>query len=481
MSISLEQKLRAYVDAFNAQDEELYAPLIPNSAAADFLLGQIPLLDCPDETLERAYYFRWWTLRKHFRETPMGHVITEFLPPVPWAGPYNTIVCPAGHQLRETRWLRDADGWVTEYIDFWLGGHGQEMAYSTWLATAVWDYCQGRGIAPRPAWVDALAALYRRWEGKALGACGLFWSNDGRDGMEYSISGPGYRPTLNSYLCSDAAAIAKMAQALGQEALAREYAEKSAALKERINQLLWAGDFYKTIPAPINNSEAWTSRPAVASKHDVRELAGYLPWAYGVAVPGRAEAFRQLLTPEGFAAPFGPTTAERRHPRFMEHHDHECLWNGPSWPFATSQLLTACAKLLRSGEAQSAFTWTDYRRLLGQYAAAHTIRRPDGTVQSWIDEDLDPFDGHWIARDELAARGGPGQPYERGKDYNHSTFCDLVLSGLLGIAPDGRGGLTADPHLPPAWDNCRVEHLWYGGRFWRFQYDRAGWKMEPEN
>ena len=30
-------------------------------------------------------------------------------------------------------------------------------------------------------------------------------------------------------------------------------------------------------------------------------------------------------------------------------------------------------------------------------------------------------------------------PRERGKDYNHSTFCDLVTCGLVGVRPLGKG------------------------------------------
>ena len=48
---------------------------------------------CPDAELEETYYFRWWTFRKHIRQTPQGFVVTEFLAPVRHAGPYNTISC----------------------------------------------------------------------------------------------------------------------------------------------------------------------------------------------------------------------------------------------------------------------------------------------------------------------------------------------------------------------------------------------------
>ncbi|HKK19050.1 MAG TPA: hypothetical protein VJ952_10260, partial [Opitutales bacterium] len=100
------EKLKCYVERFNADDEEMYAN-IPNAQAYDFLKDNIPLFECPDEDFERTYYFRWWTYRKHVKQTPEGYVITEFLPKVSWSKKYNTISCPAGHHFYEGRWLHD--------------------------------------------------------------------------------------------------------------------------------------------------------------------------------------------------------------------------------------------------------------------------------------------------------------------------------------------------------------------------------------
>ena len=101
-------KLHLYVQRFNQQDEEVYINSSPNAEAEAFLAQQIPLLDCPDKTLEEIYYFRWWTFRKHIKNTCDGHIITEFLPRVPWSGAYNSINCPVGFHLREGRWLKDS-------------------------------------------------------------------------------------------------------------------------------------------------------------------------------------------------------------------------------------------------------------------------------------------------------------------------------------------------------------------------------------
>ncbi|MHC4626962.1 MAG: hypothetical protein ACYTDV_08280 [Planctomycetota bacterium] len=84
-------RFKHYVDQFNDGDEELYVQHIANDRAWEFLRANIPLFECPDKDIERTYYFRWWTYRKHIKNTPDGFVITEFLPDVPWAGKHNTI------------------------------------------------------------------------------------------------------------------------------------------------------------------------------------------------------------------------------------------------------------------------------------------------------------------------------------------------------------------------------------------------------
>ena len=94
---------RHYVEQFNRDDEELYLQHIPNAQAWKFLQANIPLFECPDKEIERTYYFRWWTYRKHIKQTPDGFVITEFLPQVGWSGKHNTINCAAGHHFYEGR------------------------------------------------------------------------------------------------------------------------------------------------------------------------------------------------------------------------------------------------------------------------------------------------------------------------------------------------------------------------------------------
>src|SRR5688572_18039132 len=63
---------------------------------------------------------------------------------------------------------------------------------------------------------------------------------------------------------------------------------------------------------------------------------------------GCESAWLQFSDPHGFSAPFGLTTAERRHPEFRSHGIGTCEWDGAVWPFATSQTLAALANALRN-------------------------------------------------------------------------------------------------------------------------------------
>lgn len=462
---------KKYIDQFNAEDEELYPQLIPNSRAWEFLSGNVPFFECPDRELERTYYFRWWTFRKHIKQTPDGFIITEFLPPVPWAGKHNSINCPAGHHFREGRWLRDPR-YLNDYSVFWFQKGGDPRRYSFWAADSLWaraavsgDFSQARQLLPD------LIKNYQAWEKSRQDANGLFWQEDGQDGMEVAIGGTGYRATINSYMYGDATAIARLAGLLGQAEVRQEYQAKAATLKSLLNTRLWdaQAQFYKV--APRNTNAAAPLRLA-----DVREEHGFTPWYFdGLPESHMAVAWRQLMDPKGFLAPFGPTTAEQRHPKFqVAYAGHECQWNGPSWPYATAMTLTALANLL-NGEPQSFATKADYMKVLDIYSRSHRLKRPDGKTVCWIDENLNPFTGDWIARTLLRQR--QQKPNERGKDYNHSTFCDLVISGLVGLRPQAGSTVVVNPLVPEnTWDWFCLDQVSYHGLDFTIIWDKTGKK-----
>ena len=320
-----------------------------------------------------------------------------------------------------------------------------------------------------PELLDPLVLDYRTWEKERLLESGLFWQFDVRDGMEESVSGSrtakNARPTINSYMFGNARAIARIAAVSGRAELEREFLAKAAGLKELVQARLW-------------DDRAAFFKPLLETGRvpDVREEIGFVPWYFGLPDTGRGfeEAWRQLTDPDGFRAPFGPTTAERRHPGFrIAFEGDDCQWNGPSWPFATSQTLTALANVLHEYD-QKVVTSRDYFDTLKTYTASHKLKLDDGRVIPWIDENLDPFTGDWLAR-RIKIRKGRFDG--RGDHYNHSTYCDLIITGLAGLRPRADDRVEVRPLLPEAtWDWFCVDRIKYHGRLLTIAWDRTGKK-----
>jgi hypothetical protein len=135
-----------------------------------------------------------------------------------------------------------------------------------------------------------------------------------------------------------------------------------------------------------------------------------------------------------------------------------CRWDGPSWPYATSMELTGVANLLHDYPAQSYITAADYRKLLSDFA---TLQHKDG--QPYIAETADGDTGKWIY-----------DGFNFSENYNHSSFNDLVLTGLLGIRPQSNDTLVLDPLVSPDWDYFALEDLPYHGHLMTILWDRNG-------
>ena len=486
-SILSYQDYKHYVDDFNQNDNELYKQYIPNAEVHSFLAENIPLVDLPDKTLEKIYYFRWWTYRKHVKHTQDGFVITEFLPDVSWAGKYNTINCPAAHHIYEGRWLRNPE-YMHDYLHFWLTGAGKGVrSYSFWIANAMWGF---QKVNPNDSFLGVhlplLQANYQAWESERKDpGMDLFWQVDDRDGMEFSASGrllndgvrkgsmAAVRPTINSYMYGDAKAISEMAAYLDQTEIAEAFKGTANILKEAVQNRLWNDSlqFFTVMPRTYNS----TTAPL-----NIREIIGYTPWYFNLPddTPEHAIAWVRLLDTTGFYAPFGLTVCERSHPYFeISYEGHACQWNGPSWPFSTTITLKALANFLNNYHNHGELSSDSYNTLLKQYAKSHAITMEDGTILPWIDENLNPFSGDWIARTRLKENENSqkeNKVLERGKDYNHSGFCDLIISDLIGLKPSSNPEIIVQPLIDPAWDWFCLDNVMYHGKPLSIIWDRDG-------
>lgn len=189
-----------YIDYFNTMEDENIFNAIPNSKAAEWMSKNVPLFDCPQDNFREMYYYRWWTLRKHIKRTPVGYGMTEFLVQRSYADRYNLIACAIGHHVMETRWLRDTT-YINQILNTWYHGNdGKAMQkmdkFSSWNPAAVYEAYKVNG---NRSFVDSLKPSleeeYARWQNTHRLDNGLYWQEDVRDGMEESASG-GRRKSL---------------------------------------------------------------------------------------------------------------------------------------------------------------------------------------------------------------------------------------------------------------------------------------------
>ena len=111
---------------------------------------------------------------------------------------------------------------------------------------------------------------------------------------------------------------------------------------------------------------------------------------------------------------------------------------------------------------QKVVTESDYFDLLETYVESQYYRgRP------YIGEYLDGATGYWLKGDQ-----------ERSRYYNHSTFNDLIITGLAGLRPRADDLLEVHPLLPEGkWDWFCLDRLPYHGKIITIIWDRTGDKF----
>lgn len=448
----------------------------------DWYSQQIPFFECPDREITTTYYYRWDLLTKHltYGSPNSGYSFTEFIDRPFWSGAYGAISCPAGFQLYEARWLR-SPRIAKDYLRYWFRTPGaQPRNYSTWLADSATAVDQ---IHPdRDQLVDLLPDLianFEAWEQRHfVPEVGLFWQTGHDDGMEFNINSrqtqdilrgaPSYRPSFNSYMWADARAIAHIARLAEQHDVAEKYSSKAESIKARMIELMWDPKRQFFFPVLKNDEQkdghqlraltrTYESGQFAGDPHG-RELIGYVPWQFGL-LRGNTSfdvAWKKLMDRDGFYADFGPSTVERNDPMFLLQKSC-CWWSGQSWPYATTQTLKGLANYLQSGGDQ--LTPADYVDLLGIYARSH---RKNG--KPYLAEALHPDTGSFEGHDG----------YNHSEHYFHSGYCDLVITGLIGLVPRNDSTLEIRPLAPSEWDFFALEDVPYRGYLLSIVWDKSG-------
>jgi hypothetical protein len=439
---------RAEPPALPLEEHRIAVDHFGNDAA--WYEGNIPFFEIPDPLLTRIFYYRWQVVRAHQRDLGrQGYISTEFLDDVGWQRePYASLNDASAFHIAEGRWLRNRR-YADDYIDFLYEGGGNDRHFSEGIAGAVWGrYLADGDAAGATRHLDAMRHIYNLWGDHFDFDRRLYWIEPLLDATEYTIAsidasdgkdgfrgGDAFRPSINAYMFDNARAIGWIAALAGDNATAADYAARAADLKAHVEADLWSpslGHFVDRYQKGNAFVRAWEPIRG-------RELAGYLPWAVDMVTtdPRFVPAWSHLLSPAELGGPRGLRTVEPSYQYYMRQYRYdaasggrECQWNGPVWPFQTSQTLTGLANLL-NGPPQTVASRSDYLRLLRQYAALHILGdHPD------VQEDYDPQSGKPIVG--LA----------RSHHYFHSGFNDLIVTGLAGLRPRADDMLEVAPLIP---------------------------------
>jgi hypothetical protein len=146
-------------------------------------------------------------------------------------------------------------------------------------------------------------------------------------------------------------------------------------------------------------------------------------------------------------------------PATQNHDDTNCChWDGVSWPYDTSMILTGLANLLQDYPAQTYVTNQTYNTLLSQFA---TLQHKNGVP--YIAEAANGDTGEWVY-----------DASDFSEHYNHSSFVDLVLTGLFGIKPQTGDSVQLKPLAPNSWSYFAVQNVPYHGHLLTVVWDRDG-------
>ncbi|KAF2033974.1 hypothetical protein EK21DRAFT_57469 [Setomelanomma holmii] len=450
---------------------------------APWYRDRIPFFESSDKDITDVYYYRWKIFRSHQRDLGLnGFISTEFLDDVSWqTNPWASLNDATGFHLLEGRWCRDRR-FKEDYAAFILGPNSNTRQFSESMGAAVWQGYLVDGVAADAiARLDQMQTVYNAWSDAFDTPKGLYYVEPIRDATEYTISsidasngtdgffgGFAFRPSINSLQYANAKAIASLAALKGgSDSIVSDYNSRAAAIKTRVQSSLWNSTFEHFIDRYQQNNDFVKYWNFIRG----RELVGYVPWTHSLPddTTEHAQAWKHALNTNQLLGPHGLRTVEPSYQYYMRQYRYdgtqpECQWNGPVWPFQTTQVISGLANFLNDypkGAAAGVVGAADHTKLLKLYAKLHYNPQRGGILD--LEEDYYPDTGY------------PVVGLKRSPHYFHSGYVDLVLSGLIGIRPSADDVLDVNPLIDASSITYfRADRVIYHGHEVAVQWDATG-------
>ncbi len=427
---------------------------------------------CSDPLIEKLYYHRAYVLRKNMLMPNLGALKWPTQSEGRWRSTWypNVISYGAAHQIREARWLADPQYW-TGHLRTWANNQKADHVYPShvtpagpsdgqytdWISSTAWDgYLVHADKAILSELVEKLAENVRGWQkvydpdGDGLLMVDSHWWT----GMEYQPSFFAFgdyrastdfnqpaapvnleRVDLTAYNFGNAVNVARIYKLLGQGDKAREFDDLAAKIAKAVGEKMWRKDkeFFYSLRADDD-------APA-----DVKEIIGVYPFYFGMLAPGAGfeKAWDSILDPGQFWTPWPVASVSKECPAYSqdgwpqaEGRSAACMWNGPTWPHANSIVMTAMARTLRSDrdlgkDKASSLSREKLWELFSSFTKAQY--RNQDPAYPWTGEYYNGESGAWKTAE---------------RDYNHSTWLDILIPELIGLVPRPDNVLEVDPLLP---------------------------------
>jgi hypothetical protein len=380
-----------------------------------------------------------------------------------------------GFHIGEGRWLRDRR-FSDDYLNHMYNG-GNDRHFTDYMADSTWTrFLVDGDRTTMIAHLDAMISLYEKWNDHYDNTKSLYWVEPLADATEYTISsidasggkdgfsgGQAFRPSINSYMWANFRAIANIASLAGRSDVSSSYAARASGLKKRFQDDIWND----TLSHFIDRHYQSTSFVKYWEPIRGRELVGFVPWMFGMPDNNSkySAAWKHLLNTNELRGSSGMRTVEPSYQYYMKQYRYdgatglrECQWNGPVWPYQTTQVLLGLANLLNN-YSQTVISKNDYLQELRTYTNLHYN---NGKLD--LEEDYEPD------------KPGPIVGLPRSHHYFHSGYNDLIISGLVGIRPQADNSIVVNPMLPANSDISyfRLQDVPYHGHTIAVQWDADG-------
>jgi hypothetical protein len=432
--------------------------------------ANVPYFDCSDPWVRKLFDHRAYVLRKNMLDPKLGRMQWPTQSEGRWRSPWypNVISYGAAHQVREARWLRDPKYWEG-HLRTWAENQKADGVYPShvtpkgpsvgqytdWITSTAWD---GHLVHPDKAFlarvVEKLARNVLGWQkiGDPDGDGLLMVDSHWWTGMEYQPSffyfsdyktskdfyQPEHKTTLErvdltAYNYGNAVAVARIYRALGRPGEAKAFDDLAARIAAAVTAKMWrpAKQFFYSLRAGDD---------AVA---DVKEVIGVYPFYFGMVPWGKGyeSAWASILDPEQFWTTWPVASASKECPAYSQANwpgdgrSMPCMWNGPTWPHANSLVMTAMARTLRATRDNNVGNSPLKKEHLWALFLSSTRAqfRNQDIGQPWTGEFYDGDDARWKTAE---------------RDYNHSTWLDILIPELIGVVPRDDDVLEVDPLLP---------------------------------